>query len=261
MTALLIGGQLGLFCRRRHRDRHRAAADLFVVVRGARSGVWTAVAFSLLRCLLWGIPPAGDRPLSPLLSRFCAAVRLARGARAARAASPCPGLFAADILLSAVAAGCAFCAATDFLKISMLEIGAIRVMLWGDLRLLLCPPFPLERGAHPARAARAKCARAHPRDGRRRHGTRRRLHRLLYAARRRHYPPLLRFGVGKRRLYDLLLRLVPRARAAGRCARSRRCLSSLCPSQRPLTTSPGGPHGTATQKQAPRSTRGACFLS
>ena len=58
MTALLIGGQLAF----------SAVVGIEIVTVllltfswsfGARRGVWTAVAFSLLRCLLWGFhPPA-----------------------------------------------------------------------------------------------------------------------------------------------------------------------------------------------------------
>lgn len=156
MTALLIGGQLAF----------SAVVGIEIVTVllltfswsfGARRGVWTAVAFSLLRCLLWGFHP----PAIALYLLYYPAFALLFGslgsARRAGGLS-LPGLFAADILLSAVAAGCAFCAATDFLKISMLEIGAIRVMLWAIFGCC-CALLFLLNGAHILLALRGQNAR------------------------------------------------------------------------------------------------------
>lgn len=156
MTALLIGGQLAF----------SAVVGIEIVTVllltfswsfDARSGVWTAVAFSLLRCLLWGFHP----PAIALYLLYYPAFALLFGslgsARRAGGLS-LPSLLTADILLSAVAAGCAFCAATDFLKISMLEIGAIRVMLWAIFGCC-CALLFLLNGAHILLALRGQNAR------------------------------------------------------------------------------------------------------
>ncbi len=157
MTALLIGGQ-AVFAPVVGIEIVTVLLLTFSWSFGARSGVWTAVAFSLLRCLLWGFhPPAIALYLLyyPAFAQLFGS--LGKAARRTRGSS-LPILLSADILLAATAAGCVFCAATDFLKISLLQVGAIKTLLWAIFGCCYAL-FLLLNGAHILLAVQGNGAR------------------------------------------------------------------------------------------------------
>ena len=134
MTALLIGGQAAF--------APIAGIEIVTVLLltfswsfGPRAGVWTAAAFSLLRCLLWGFhPPAIALYLLyyPLFALLFGLLGRASRRQSRKGAARLPGLavLSIDFVLAAIAAACAFCAGTDFLKLSVLAVGGIKALLW-----------------------------------------------------------------------------------------------------------------------------------
>ena len=130
VTALLIGGQLAL----------SAVAGVEIVtvlllcfswVYGARSGMLAAAAFSLLRCFIWGFYPSAMvlyliyYPLFALVFGV-----LGRGGTGRFARLPIWAAVLVDVVIAAVGAGAAFCAATSAIKISRLAAVMVKSLLW-----------------------------------------------------------------------------------------------------------------------------------
>ncbi len=130
MTALLIGAQVAL--------SPVAGVEVVTVLLaafafscGAGAGALVAVAFSLLRCFIWGFYPSAIvlylvyYPLFALI--FGALGRVKEGAWASF-----PPLAAAvvNLVVLAVGGGSAVLAATDILKISRLAVAMVKTLLW-----------------------------------------------------------------------------------------------------------------------------------
>lgn len=127
MTALLIGGQAAFF--------PISGIEIVTVLLltfswsfGPRAGAMVATAFSLLRCLIWGFHP----PVIALYLLYYPAFALLFGMLGKNASrrSAVAVFVTTNILLIFIAVACVLCAATDFLKLSILDIQSIRILLW-----------------------------------------------------------------------------------------------------------------------------------
>lgn len=130
VVALLVGGQVAL----------SAVSGVEVVTIllltfsftfGSRAGVLAAVAFSLLRCFIFGFYPTAIvlyliyYPLFALAFGALGAGGIKRFSR-----FPLWAAIAVNILLVITAAACAVLAATTILKISRLAVVMVKTLLW-----------------------------------------------------------------------------------------------------------------------------------
>lgn len=130
MTALLIGGQLALYM--------VAGVEVvtvlllcFAFVFGPRAGALSAIAFSLLRCFLWGFYPSVIVLYIiyyPLFAIFFGFLGRACGGKNFVFRGWTYALIAA--VLCIVAVGSAVCAATGIIKISRLAAVMVKTLLW-----------------------------------------------------------------------------------------------------------------------------------
>ncbi len=130
MTAILTGGQFALSM--------VAGVEVvtvlllcFAFVFGPRAGALTAVAFSLLRCFIWGFYPSVIvlyiiyYPLFALLFGGLGRIREEGWSR-----FPVWALILADLMFAAIMFAAAFCAAGSFLKISRIAATMVKTLLW-----------------------------------------------------------------------------------------------------------------------------------
>ncbi len=130
MTAILTGGQFVL--------ANVAGVEVVTVLllcfawkTGPRAGVLIGIAFSLLRCFIWGFYPSVIvlyliyYPLFAVLFGC-----LGRIKKEGWSNFPVWGLILADVILAAVMAGAGYCAISDFLKISALAEVMVKNLLW-----------------------------------------------------------------------------------------------------------------------------------
>ena len=127
MTAILIAGQ-AVFAQVSGIEIVTVLLLTFSWSFGPKDGVLAAVAFSLLRCFLWGFhPPA----IALYLLYYPAFAFLfgtfGKGSPRRFAAAQCTAANGALILLTAA---CAVLASTGTLKLTMLEVETIRALLW-----------------------------------------------------------------------------------------------------------------------------------
>ncbi|MDE6613098.1 MAG: hypothetical protein K2K28_00895 [Clostridia bacterium] len=103
----------------------------FACVFGIRRGVICAVAFSLLRCLIYGFYPTVVI-LYLIYYPFLAAVFGGLGHINDKAFKNFPVFFAVivNVLLSGVAAACALCYCLDLIKVSRVYKYTVYVLLW-----------------------------------------------------------------------------------------------------------------------------------
>ena len=142
MTALLIGGQFAL--------SWVAGVEVvtvlllcFAFVFGPRAGALTAIAFSLLRCFIWGFYPSVIvlyLIYYPLFAIFFGFLGMACGGSDFR--FPVWTYAVISAVLCIIAVGAAVCAATDFLKISRLAATMVKTLLW-VIFALACALFVL----------------------------------------------------------------------------------------------------------------------
>ena len=130
MTALLTGAQMAL--------GFVSGVEIvtlllacFSACAGIISGVITAVCFCLLRCFIWGFYPSAMvlyliyYPLFALVFGV-----LGRGGTGRFARLPIWAAVFVDVVIAAVGAGAAFCAATSAIKISRLAAVMVKSLLW-----------------------------------------------------------------------------------------------------------------------------------
>ena len=130
MCALLIGGQLVL--------SSVSGVEVVTVLLlsfsftfGRRAGVLAAIAFSILRCFLWGFFPSVILLYLIYYPLFALAFGALGGVKQETYEKfPVYAAIIVDFVLIAVSAASAFCAATDFLKISRLAVTMIKTLLW-----------------------------------------------------------------------------------------------------------------------------------
>ncbi len=130
MTALLIGGQLALSM--------VAGVEVvtvlllcFAFVFGPRAGALSAIAFSLLRCFIWGFYPSVIvlyLIYYPLFAIFFGFLGRVCGGNDYR--FPVWAYVVITVVLCIIAVGAAVCAATGFLKISRLAATMVKTLLW-----------------------------------------------------------------------------------------------------------------------------------
>lgn len=143
MCALLIGGQYIL--------SFAAGVEIvtllllcFSCVFGARQGVLCAVAFSLLRCFVFGFYPSVVVLYLVYFPAFAAlSGGLGRVGKEFFNRPPLPVVLAVNLLLIAIAAACATAAAMGLIKTSRLLRVTVTVFLWlvFALAALLCVAF------------------------------------------------------------------------------------------------------------------------
>ena len=129
MCALLIGGQY-VFSFVAGVEIVTLLLMCFSFVFGARCGTVCAVAFSLLRCAVFGFYPTAVilyLVYYPLLSAAAAGLgRLENEYKSPRA----PFIAAVNILLLTLAAACVLCFALDLIKVSRVYKVTVNVLLW-----------------------------------------------------------------------------------------------------------------------------------
>ncbi len=130
MTALLIGGQL-VFSFVMGVEVVTLLLVCFSYVFGVKDGVLTAVAFSLLRCFLWGFYPTVIilyLVYYPLLAAAFGAIGHVK--EEFFEAPRIWFLLALNLVLAAIITACALCLGLNLIKISRLYKATLNTFLW-----------------------------------------------------------------------------------------------------------------------------------